>query len=90
MDRRRFYGAFTALITPFTSNGIDEAAYKKLIDWQIRRAFMVLSLAGQQVNRRPFLRKSMSGSLSFACKLLPKGCLLLQGPVLILLLRLCI
>ena len=35
MDRKKFYGAFTALITPFTSNGIDEAAYKKLIDWQI-------------------------------------------------------
>lgn len=35
MDRKRFYGAFTALITPFTSNGIDETAYKKLIDWQI-------------------------------------------------------
>jgi len=35
MDKRRFYGAFTALITPFTSKAIDEAAYKKLIDWQI-------------------------------------------------------
>src|SRR5208283_557230 len=35
MDRRKFTGAFTALVTPFTSNGIDEAAYKKLIDWQI-------------------------------------------------------
>jgi 4-hydroxy-tetrahydrodipicolinate synthase len=35
MDRKKFYGAFTALITPFTSNGIDETAYKKLIDWQI-------------------------------------------------------
>jgi len=35
MDRKRFYGAFTALVTPFTASGIDEAAYKKLIDWQI-------------------------------------------------------
>src|SRR5277367_1760087 len=35
MDRKKFYGAFTALITPFTSNGIDEASYKKFIDWQI-------------------------------------------------------
>jgi len=35
MDRKKFYGTFTALITPFTSNGIDETAYKKLIDWQI-------------------------------------------------------
>jgi 4-hydroxy-tetrahydrodipicolinate synthase len=35
MDRKKFHGAFTALITPFTANGIDEAAYKKLIEWQI-------------------------------------------------------
>jgi len=35
MDRKRFHGAFTALITPFTSDGIDEKAYQKLIDWQI-------------------------------------------------------
>jgi len=35
MDRKRFHGAFTALVTPFTSNGIDEAAYKNFIEWQI-------------------------------------------------------
>jgi len=35
MDRKRFHGAFTALVTPFTADGIDEKAYKKLIDWQI-------------------------------------------------------
>ena len=35
MDRKRFHGAFTALVTPFTTDGIDEKSYKKLIDWQI-------------------------------------------------------
>jgi len=35
MDRKKFYGAITALVTPFTANGIDEVAYKKLINWQI-------------------------------------------------------
>jgi len=36
MDRKKFHGAFTALLTPFTSDDtIDEKAYKKLIDWQI-------------------------------------------------------
>ena len=35
MDRERFHGAMTALITPFTSNGIDEAAYSKLVERQI-------------------------------------------------------
>ncbi len=37
MDRRKFHGAITALITPFTSKGIDEAAYTKLINWQIEQ-----------------------------------------------------
>jgi len=35
MDRKKFHGAFTALITPFTPSGIDEKAYIKLINWQI-------------------------------------------------------
>lgn len=35
MDRTRFHGAITALLTPFTAYGIDEASYKKLIEWQI-------------------------------------------------------
>jgi 4-hydroxy-tetrahydrodipicolinate synthase len=35
MDRKKFHGAFTALVTPFRENGIDEVSYKKLIEWQI-------------------------------------------------------
>jgi 4-hydroxy-tetrahydrodipicolinate synthase len=35
MDRKKFHGAITALVTPFSAKGIDEPAYKKLIDWQI-------------------------------------------------------
>ena len=35
MDKKKFHGAITALITPFTPNGIDEKAYKELIEWQI-------------------------------------------------------
>ena len=35
MDNRKFHGAFTALVTPFTPKGIDETAYKKFIEWQI-------------------------------------------------------
>src|SRR5476649_402310 len=35
MVKNKFHGALTALVTPFTAEGIDEAAYKKLIDWQI-------------------------------------------------------
>ena len=35
MDRKKFHGAITALVTPFSKNGLDEVAYKKLIEWQI-------------------------------------------------------
>ncbi|OIQ93144.1 4-hydroxy-tetrahydrodipicolinate synthase [mine drainage metagenome] len=30
-----FKGSFTALITPFTDNGVDEAAYQSFVEWQI-------------------------------------------------------
>ena len=33
-----FSGSFTALVTPFTSSGaLDEAAFEKLVDWQIEQ-----------------------------------------------------
>lgn len=35
MNRRKFHGVITALITPFTDSGIDKPSYRKLIDWQI-------------------------------------------------------
>ncbi|HTH97443.1 MAG TPA: 4-hydroxy-tetrahydrodipicolinate synthase [Stellaceae bacterium] len=30
-----FAGSFTALITPFTADGVDEKAFQSLVDWQI-------------------------------------------------------
>jgi 4-hydroxy-tetrahydrodipicolinate synthase len=30
-----FKGSFTALITPFKNNGVDEEAFRRLVDWQI-------------------------------------------------------
>ena len=30
-----FAGSYTALITPFKDGGVDEAAFRKLVDWQI-------------------------------------------------------
>ena len=33
-----FSGSYTALVTPFTSSGaLDEAAFEKLVDWQIEQ-----------------------------------------------------
>lgn len=36
MDRKKFCGSIVALVTPFKKDGIDEAAYKKLVEWQIK------------------------------------------------------
>src|ERR1700753_1418851 len=30
-----FRGSFTALVTPFKGGGVDEAAFRGLVDWQI-------------------------------------------------------
>ena len=31
-----FKGSIVALVTPFKGDRVDEAAYKKLVDWQIK------------------------------------------------------
>ena len=36
MPRSQFRGSFTALITPFKNGMVDEEAYRRLVDWQIR------------------------------------------------------
>lgn len=41
-----FKGVATALITPFTENGIDYAAYEKLIEYQIRNGIAALLVCG--------------------------------------------
>ena len=41
-----FRGAATALITPLTDNGVDYAAFGKLIDWQIGEGINGLIIAG--------------------------------------------
>ncbi len=30
-----FRGSFTALVTPFKNGGVDERAFRELVDWQI-------------------------------------------------------
>ena len=41
-----FQGAATALITPTTENGVDYAAFKKLIEWQIDEGIDALVICG--------------------------------------------
>ncbi len=43
---RMFRGCTTALATPFTENGIDEAALRKSVDWQIGQGTPTLSPVG--------------------------------------------
>lgn len=43
---RMFHGCTTALATPFTENGIDEAALRKSVDWQIGQGTPTLSPVG--------------------------------------------
>ena len=35
-DFSQFFGCYTALVTPFSAQGIDHAALETLVDWQIR------------------------------------------------------
>src|ERR1700753_672821 len=33
--KTRFRGSFTALVTPFKNGGVDEKAFRELVEWQI-------------------------------------------------------
>src|SRR5262245_41541784 len=33
--KTRFRGSFTALVTPFKNGGVDEKAFRELVNWQI-------------------------------------------------------
>ena len=41
-----FRGAATALVTPFTDNGVDYESFGRLIEWQIRKGIDALVIAG--------------------------------------------
>ena len=41
-----FTGAATALVTPLTENGVDYAAFEKLINWQIEKGIDALVICG--------------------------------------------
>lgn len=45
-DMSQFWGSMTALITPFKAGKIDEAAFQKLCDWQIKEGTRVLIPVG--------------------------------------------
>jgi len=56
-----FKGSFTALITPFKGGKVDEAAFKRLVDWQIAEGTHGLVPVGT-TGESPTLRSSSSAS----------------------------
>ena len=40
-----FRGAATALVTPFTDNGVDYESFGRLIEWQIEKGIDALVIA---------------------------------------------
>jgi 4-hydroxy-tetrahydrodipicolinate synthase len=40
-------GCWTALPTPFANDGIDEAAFARLVEWQVREGARCLVVAGE-------------------------------------------
>ena len=55
----QFAGSYTALITPFADGKLDEAAFRKLVDWQIE-----VEQTGRSsvppVSRQPFRMPNMT------------------------------
>ena len=79
MDRRKFCGAFTALITPFTSNGIDETAYKRLIDWQIAQGIHGLVPCGTTGESPTLSEKEHEGVIELCVRVVAKRVPVIAG-----------
>ena len=56
----QFFGALTALVTPFKNGAVDEAAYREFIEFQISEG--IHGLAAPPANRPRSLTKSMNVS----------------------------
>ena len=63
-----FTGAATALITPLTEDGIDYAAFEKLINWQIDEGINALVVAGTTGEASTLSDDEHRDAISFAAK----------------------
>ena len=45
-EKSMFSGSIPALITPFTTGSVDEAAFRRLVDWQIAEGTSALVPCG--------------------------------------------
>ena len=53
MKKILFKGCGTAIVTPFTENGINFSEFKKLLEFQIKEGVNESSFVAQQVNLLP-------------------------------------
>jgi len=79
MDRKKFQGCFTALITPFTSNGIDESAYKKFIEWQIAQGIHGVVPCGTTGESPTISEKEQERLIEFCVKTVAKRVPVIAG-----------
>lgn len=63
-----FEGAATAIITPLTADGVDYAAFGKLIDWQIEKGVAALVVTGTTGESSTLTDEEHREVISFAVK----------------------
>jgi 4-hydroxy-tetrahydrodipicolinate synthase len=68
-----FKGSFPALITPFRDGGVDETAFRKLVDWQIAEGSDGWCPAERPANRRRSAMPNICGSWNCASRRPPGG-----------------
>ena len=68
MKKTIFEGAATALVTPLTRDGIDYAAFGKLIDWQIDAGIDALVICGTTGEGSTLTDEEHREAISFAVK----------------------
>ena len=68
-----FSGSYTALVTPFTSSGaLDEAAFEKLVDWQIEQGTQAHEATSRNTHAHCPLSLAMPSLLGINPSLLEK------------------
>ena len=69
-----FHGSLTALITPFRNGEVDEPAFQKFVDWQIREGTDALVPCGTTGESPTLAMTSICGWWSSASRRPADGC----------------
>ena len=79
MKKPIFEGMATAIITPLTQNGIDFAAFGKLIDWQIEQGINALVVCGTTGESSTLTDQEHKDAIAFAVKKVAKRVPVIAG-----------